>query len=170
MEEKMSKNVLIIIIAVFVLLMGMMGGGFFLLWSQMSATVAQVQQQNTDEDAQEAEEEIVQEEATIGPLYRLDTLIVNLADHGGKRYLRVTMELELKPGEDIESEELVEEIEMRMPQLRDTILMILPTKQYADISTTPGKTALRDEVMAKLNSFLKKGQISKIYFTEFVVQ
>jgi hypothetical protein len=28
-------------------------------------------------------------------LYTLDTMIVNLADHGGKRYLRVTMALEL---------------------------------------------------------------------------
>lgn len=165
----MSKKVIIIIIAVFVLLMGMMGGGFFLLWSQMSASIAQVQRQNGGEE-EAAEEEAVQEEAKMGPLYRMDTLIVNLADHGGKRYLRVTMELELKPNEEIDGAEVVEEIEMRMPQLRDTILMILPTKQYAEISTTPGKIALRDEILAKLNTFLKKGQIEKIYFTEFVVQ
>lgn len=169
MEETMSKKVIIIIVAaVFLLLMGMMGGGFFLLWSKMSATVAQVQ--NQDGQEQDAEEEAAQEEATIGPIYRLDTLIVNLADHGGKRYLRVTMELELKPNEEVEAAEVVEEIERRLPQLRDTILMILPTKLYADISTTPGKIALRDEIMSKLNPFLKRGQISKIYFTEFVVQ
>ncbi len=163
----MSKKMIIIIMAVFLLIMGMMGGGFFLLWSKMSATVAQVQLQNS---GQEDEEEAAQEGATMGPLYRMDTLIVNLADHGGKRYLRVTMELELKPNEQVETAEVVEEIEMRLAQLRDTILMILPTKQYAEISTTPGKIALRDELMAKLNPFLKKGQISKIYFTEFVVQ
>lgn len=163
----MSKKMIIIIMAVFLLIMGMMGGGFFLLWSKMSATVAQVQLQNS---GQEDEEEAAQEGATMGPLYRMDTLIVNLADHGGKRYLRVTMELELKPNEHVETAEVVEEIEMRLAQLRDTILMILPTKQYAEISTTPGKIALRDELMAKLNPFLKKGQISKIYFTEFVVQ
>ena len=164
----MSKKVIIIIIAVFVLLMGMMGAGFFLLWSQMSATVAQVQKQNGAEEA--PEEEVVVEETKIGPLYRMDTLIVNLADQGGKRYLRVTMELELKPNEDINASEVLEEIEMRLPQLRDTILMILPSKQYAEISTTTGKIALRDELIVKLNAFLKKGQISKIYFTEFVVQ
>lgn len=165
----MSKKLIIIIVAaVFLLLMGMMGGGFFLLWSKMSATVAQVQ--NQDGQEQDAEEEAAQEEATIGPIYRLDTLIVNLADHGGKRYLRVTMELELKPNEEVEVAEVIEEIERRLPQLRDTILMILPTKLYADISTTQGKIALRDEIMTQLNTFLKKGQISKIYFTEFVVQ
>ena len=163
----MSKKVIIIIAAVFLLLMGMMGGGFFLLWSQMNASLAQVQHQNSEEGE---EVEVAQEETTIGPLYRLDTLIVNLADHGGKRYLRVTMELELQPNETVDASEVVEEIEMRLAQLRDTILMIIPTKQYAEISTTPGKIALRDEIITKLNAFLKKGQIAKIYFTEFVVQ
>jgi len=163
----MSKKMIIIIAAVFLLLMGMMGGGFFLLWSQMNASLAQVQQQNSDESEEEA---AVPEEPTIGPLYRLDTLIVNLADHGGKRYLRVTMELELKPKEEVDAAEVVEEIEMRLAQLRDTILMVLPTKQYAEISTTTGKIALRDEITTKLNTFLIKGQIAKIYFTEFVVQ
>ena len=65
---------------------------------------------------------------------------------------------------------MIEELEKRLPQIRDKILMILPTKQYADIATTTGKLALRDEIMASLNTFLKKGQISNIYFTEFVVQ
>jgi flagellar FliL protein len=165
----MSKKVIIIIIAVFVLLLAMMGGGFFLLWSQMSATVAQVQKQNgTTEDSEQ--EQVDEQEDKMGPVYRLDTLIVNLADQGGKRYLRVTMELELKANEEIDNSEVIEEIEQRLPQLRDTILMVLPTKQYADISTTPGKIALRDEIIAKLNPFLKKGQIDKLYFTEFVVQ
>lgn len=163
----MSKNVIIIIIAVFVLFMGMIGAGFYLLWSQMSASIAQVQMQNGTSEEEEKEEA---EEEKMGTMYRLDTLIVNLADHGGKRYLRVTMELELKSNEDHDAAEVVEEIEKRMPQLRDAILMILPSKQYSDISTTGGKIALRDELMVKLNAHLKTGVISTIYFTEFVIQ
>lgn len=163
----MSKKVLIIIIGVFVLIMGMMGAGFFVLWNQMSNTVAQVQKQSDGDTADEGEGE---DEIVVGPMYKLDTLIVNLADKGGKRYLRVTMELELKVPEEVEEAEMISEIEMRMPQLRDSILMILPSKQYMDISTTDGKIQLRDELMAKLNSYLKKGQVGNIYFTEFVVQ
>jgi flagellar protein FliL len=164
----MSNKVLIIIVAVFVLMIGLMGGGFFILWKQMSNTVAQVQQQNSEQA--EPEEAPAEEEVTIGPIYKLDTLIVNLADQGGKRYLRITMELELKPAENIDVKDVIEDVERRLPQIRDTILMILPSKQYADIATTSGKLALRDEIMAKLNTFLKKGQINTIYFTEFVVQ
>ena len=157
----MSTKVLIIIIGVVVLIMGTMGAGFFVLWSKMSTAMTQVQNANVTEAA---EEEAEQEEVTIGPIYKLDTLIVNLADQGGKRYLRITMEFELS------QPELVEEIEKRMPQLRDSILMILPTKTYAEISSTQGKIALRDEILAKLNSFLKTGSITTIYFSEFVVQ
>ena len=98
----MSKNVLIIIIGVFVLMMGMMGGGFFLLWNQMSATVSQVQQQNGEEQVEDEVEE--EQEVTIGPMYKMDTMIVNLADRGGKRYLRLTMQFELT------TQEVVEEI------------------------------------------------------------
>ena len=91
-------------------------------------------------------------------------MIVNLADQGGKRYLRITMELELS------APELTAEIDKRLPQLRDAILMILPTKTYAEIGSTEGKIALRDELIAKLNSFLKTGTVTTIYFSEFVVQ
>lgn len=160
----MSKSLLIIIISVVFLFMAMMGAGFFVLWSKMSATVSQVQSgAGTEETAEEGTEEETGE-IDIGTMYRLDTMIVNLADKGGKRYLRITMELELSVPE------LVEEIDLRLPQLRDSILMILPTKTYDDIGTTPGKIALRDELLIRLNSFLKSGQITTLYFSEFVVQ
>lgn len=158
----MSKKVIIIVAAAFFLVMAMMAGGFFLMWQKMSATVAQVQ--GTNSEAPQEEEPPPEEQPGIGPIYKLETMIVNLADQGGKRYLRVTMELELS------SPEMMEEVDKRLPQLRDAILMILPTKTYADIGTTQGKISLRDEIMAKLNSFLKTGTINTIYFSEFVVQ
>jgi flagellar FliL protein len=157
----MSKKMLIIILGSFLLFMTIMGAGFFLLWSKMSAAVSQVQ---NGANAPVEEEQPVEEEVSMGPIYKLDTMIVNLADKGGKRYLRTTLEMELS------APELVEEIEKRMPQLRDSILMILPSKTYDSISTTEGKIALRDEIITKLNSFLKTGTITTIYFSEFVVQ
>ncbi|RJQ84844.1 MAG: flagellar basal body protein FliL [Desulfobacteraceae bacterium] len=159
----MSKKVLIIVIGAVVLMMAMMGGGFLLLWQKMVVTIAQVQDQNGAEQKVEEEKKVAAEPA-MGPIYKMETMIVNLADQGGKRYLRITMELELS------SPEVIEEIDRRLPQLRDAILMILPSKPYADISTTPGKVSLRDELIAKINSVLKKGTVATIYFTEFVVQ
>ena len=152
----MSKTVLIIIISVVVLFMGAVGAGFFILWNK----IAQLPPDPATAEALPVQEE----ENVIGPLYSLDTMIVNLADHGGKRYLRVTMALELS---DLE---VVATIESRLPQVRDAVLMILPTKTYDDVSSTDGKIALRSEVMEKINSLITKGRVNNIYFTEFVVQ
>jgi flagellar FliL protein len=152
----MSKTVLIIIISVAVLFMGMVGAGFFILWNKISQIPL---------DPSKVEEMPVEEEENvIGPLYTLDTMIVNLSDQGGKRYLRVTMALELS------DPDAVAIIESRLPQVRDAILMILPAKKYEDVSTTDGKIALRSQVMEKINSLMTKGRVNNIYFTEFVVQ
>lgn len=152
----MSKTVSIIIIAVAVLFMGMVGAGFFILWSKISHM--------PQNPAAVEEIPVEEEENVIGPLYTLDTMIVNLADNGGKRYLRVTMALELSDPEAVTT------IESRLPQIRDAVLMILPTKNYDNVSTTNGKIALRTEVMEKINSLITKGRVNNIYFTEFVVQ
>jgi len=154
----MSKKTIIIIIAAVLLVLAVIGGGFFMMWKMMTTTLQQ--NQVATEETIDAEEQANE----IKPLYSLDTFIVNLADQGGKRYLRVTMELE------IDAIELSEEINQRLPQLRNSILMIVPSKSYQDIGTAEGKAALRDDLMAQMNSFLKTGQITNIYFTEFVVQ
>ena len=152
----MSKTVLIIIISVAVLFMGMVGAGFFILWNKISQVPV--------DPSKVAEMAVEEEENVIGPLYPLDTMIVNLSDDGGKRYLRVTMALELSDPESADT------IESRLPQIRDAVLMILPTKTYDDVSTTDGKIALRNQIMEKINTLMTKGRLNNIYFTEFVVQ
>jgi flagellar protein FliL len=152
----MSKTLMIIIISVVLLFMGAVGGGFFILWNKIS--------QLPRDPATVEEIPVEEEENAIGPLYSLDTMIVNLADRGGKRYLRVTMALELSDPEAMTT------IESRLPQVRDAILMILPTKNFEDVSTTEGKIVLRKQIMEKINSLMTKGQVTNLYFTEFVVQ
>ena len=136
-----------------------LGGGLIMMWSKMSALDTQIKAQTSEEPEKQA----VLEEP-LGIVVPLETFIVNLADKGGTRYLRLTIGLELG------SKELQKEINKRLPQVRDSILMILPTKRFSDISTAEGKIALRDEMMEKLNSFLTQGSITNIYFREFVVQ
>lgn len=129
-----------------------------MMWNKMSS----MNVQNSEDVENDTEVEEVIE--TMGPTKRLETFIVNLADKGGTRYLRVSMDLEL------ENEEAVEVIEKRLPKIRDAILMILPTKKYEDIATVEGKSALRNEMLTKINELMKPEEIKNIYFTEFVVQ
>jgi flagellar protein FliL len=137
-----------------------MGAGFYILWNKVNPVDPQTKQ--THETAAKEEK---QEEEGIRPAYSLETFIVNLADQGNtSRYLRATMDLELT------SEKAIPEIKLRLPQIRDAILTILPAKTSQDITTIGGKNAVRDEIMTKLNSFLKEGSVTNIFFTEFVIQ
>ncbi len=72
------------------------------------------------------------------------------------------MELEVSNGE------VQEEIDKLKPKIRDIIIIIVSSKTYAQISTKEGKDQLRDEIRDQVNLFLTKGQIQKVYFTEFI--
>jgi len=141
----------------FLLVLGM-GGGIFMIWTKLAAVSAQVAPA-TDKNGEKAKLE------QMGKVVSLDTFIVNLADPGANRYLRVTMDLEVTGGKAAE-----EELTRRTSQLRDAVLMILPTKRFGDIISTEGKSALRDELLGALNGLMAAGKISRIYFKEFVIQ
>ncbi len=158
-DRKINKIILIAIIAVAVLFSGAVGGGFYMMWNKLAELDALVRPEE-----EEVEDETDDGLSTIGALFPLDTFIVNLADEKRKRYLRVTMQIELKDGEPVEI------LEKRLVQVRDIILTILPTKRFQEIRSVDGKTLLRQEIMTRLNDLIKKEVINNIYFTEFVVQ
>ena len=94
----------------------------------------------------------------------LKTFIVNLADAGGRRYLKVRLGLELS------NKEVKRELNMLLPEVRDQIILALSSKTYQQIQGVAGKTVLREELAERANSVLKTGKVKKIYFSEFVVQ
>jgi flagellar FliL protein len=101
---------------------------------------------------------------TPGAIYDVDPFIVNLADTPEVRYLKLTVKLEL------ESQDTSAELASRIPQLRDTILVLLTSKDSASIRTPQGKFQLRDEITQRVNSLLPKPGVRAAYFTDFVVQ
>ena len=161
----MSKKLIIILAGVAFLVLVGMGGAFFLMWSKLSS-VSSIQAQTTTPETPEAEapEPATDEIPPMGPIYGLETFIVNLAGEEGRRYLKVRLDLE------IANEDLVKDLDERKPQVRDRILMILPTKGYADIHTSEGKEGLRDELRTALNDYFNQEAITNIFFTDFVIQ
>ena len=90
------------------------------------------------------------------------TFVVNLGD--GKRFLKLTMSVEA------DTPELEQEINAKMPQFRDIILLLLSSLAYDDIATLDGKMRLRGQMLNRINTQLSSGKIKNIYFSEFVVQ
>ena len=107
-------------------------------------------------------------EIKLGPTIDLEAFVVNLRDVDRKRYLKVTMELELENNKKI-SKKLKKEVEAKLPALRDAIITLLSNKKSADITTTEGKYKLKKDILSILNSKLVTGKVVNIYFTEFVI-
>jgi len=153
-KEKRSMVRPILFIAVFVALLA---GGFFAWKGGVVAklTGAPVGGVKTAESKKSQE---------MGPVYNLETFLVNLNEPQGKRYLKAKVSLEL------DSEDVQVELEKRLPQIRDAVLTMLSSKTYSDISDLTGKYQLRAELISMINSYLKTGKIANVYFTDFIVQ
>jgi len=108
------------------------------------------------------------------------TKIVNLAEPGGKKFIRVTATLEFAPpagyAEMPEEEktaalsEFTTEINAKIPVLDDTIVTLLSSKDFQSVYTTEGKDTLRQEIMTAVNTRLPDYKVIYVYFKEFVMQ
>lgn len=150
-----AKNKLIIIIAaIVVLLIGAGIGTFFFMNSGGDKPL-------TPEHEQALLERRAKE---IGPMVNLESFIVNILDEGEVRYLKAAITLEA------DSAEVAAELNQRMPQIKDAILMLIGNKTFADLSDLQGRLQLRAELLNRINSLLLNGKVKRIYFTDFVVQ
>lgn len=94
----------------------------------------------------------------------LDTFLVNLADPLGKRYIKVTFEVE------VVGPEVGEEIAKQKPKIRDSIIMLLSSKSYADLAPAESKIELKTEVANRLNQVLGGPKVTRVFLTDMVIQ
>jgi flagellar FliL protein len=136
----------------------------FMLWKSKHTQVAdpnkEIEQVIEGEKKTQEGEKAQREE--IGKVVPLETFIVNLAGSKGRKVLKVNMELEVK-GADV-----IQEIDNRKAQIRDFIIIILSSKTFEEVSTKEGKDHLRNEIKDNINTFLVKGKVSNVYFTELI--
>ncbi len=163
-EVKPQKPILLIIVVIINMLV--MSSVAMILWTSLKAEKAKPKLQDVvqgeHEDAEHKAAEAESEEY-VGKLVPMETFLVNLAGTRGNKLVKINMELELD-GAKVE-----EEIDKRKPQIRDIIIILLSSKTYDQVTTQEGKKTLRDEVRDTVNSFLVKGKIKHVYFTDFIV-
>ncbi len=97
-------------------------------------------------------------------IFPLDPFIVNIYDGQELRYLKVKVELEMV------SPAIKAELDGRLAPIRDSVLILLSAKTLQDIQDVQGKNTLKDEILGAINKNIPPGKISKVYFTDFVVQ
>ena len=171
-EKKSGKMLMIIIIAVLILIIIIGAVVAFLLMGDdedvQTTSAPQAKERSVSKAKSRSAASIDMDDSRqlseIGILYPLDTFTVNLKSDAGRRYLKVTMSLELQ------GEELSLELDAKTPVIRDRVIRILSSKTLEEISSKKGKSKVSSQIMDTLNAIISDGQIQGIYFTEFVIQ
>lgn len=112
-------------------------------------------------------QKVIEPRPELGKMEKLGSFLVNMADTEETHYIRAVIELEQNFGS---APEFGNEIGNRKSQLRDLVILTLSAKNSAELKTPEGKEALKQEIKERINSVLSKGQIARVYFTEFAVQ
>ena len=99
-----------------------------------------------------------------GTTYPMEPFIVNIYDGQEIRYLKLKCEFE------IANSEVKGDLDAKVAPLRDAILILLTTKTMQEIQDLQGKNTLREQILAASNRVLSPGKVTKVYFTDFVVQ
>ena len=156
-------------IILLVLLIALGSGGFF-AYQHFFMSTAKTQDPATQGEtaantsADTGEGTTADGEPVPTQMFALPAFVVNLADPLGRRYLKISLEIELK------DQAAVETTTKAMPKIKDGLLLLLSSKAFADLSSMEDKIVLKNEIMSRLGQILGKGKVLNVYFTDFIVQ
>lgn len=103
-----------------------------------------------------------------GAALKFDPFVVNLADPGGVRYLRVGLSLVIA-GTEAEAKHL-EESKVQLLRIRSAVLELLSQQISEQVVTPEGKAALKHAIQEQASAVLEPVEVTDVLFTEFVVQ
>lgn len=163
-----AKNPLLIILMITNIVT--MGAVAFFQWRFMDMESKRpdltqlLKEKDAAQEGESSDEQKVTEVVKKENLLPLDSFTVNLAQGDGpRRYVR--LDAVLKMSDDAKAPEF----EARKPQIRDTIISILNTKRADDLLKKEGKSYLKEEIKASINSFLVDGRVEDIYYISFQI-
>jgi flagellar basal body-associated protein FliL len=104
------------------------------------------------------------ERGGIGPIVKLNPLIINVKDEGGMSYLKTTIVLE------VAKKNQVEEVTKRLPFLTDMAILTLGDKRLEELGQPGSKESLKQELLAKMNHSFPSNTIKQLYFDEFLYE
>lgn len=154
-----KKKLFIIIGAVVVVLLIAGGGAGYFFHAKKKAEAEEKKDPGLEVPVPD-----LNQHAAIGPMVDITEFVVNIISDEASHYVKASLTIELS------SEVVKEEVTKRMPQIRDSILLLVGNKTYEELQDLQGKKQLKAELTSKINGILQTGQVKAIYFTDFVVQ
>ena len=105
----------------------------------------------------------------VGPTFSMPSRIVNLADPGANRYLKVTVVLSFSPELDSQGN-VTKKVTARQTVLDDILTTILGSESTAQLQTTEGKAMLKKAIIDQFSKVLDDLHLLDLYFPDFVMQ
>lgn len=169
---KVSRRKLTLIASAALFLLGASGGAAWYFMNDPEAPEAKASVARTSEPraASRAKEKEVDKAQHRRPsvFMNLETLTVNLQVDPGDRYLQTTIVFELS------DEKTAEAIRAQMPVIRSKLLVLLSSKNPAELNAPGGKEKLAGEIMdAARKNFTSKPPeqvLLNVHFNAFVIQ
>jgi flagellar FliL protein len=168
---KGKKKILLLVVGVLLLLVaGGVPAAYFMFRKpaakvdELAPDMAEDEEEQGDKGKIEGADETIdfeEGEEAIGAIVPLDTFLVNLT--GGK-YVRVQVQIEF------DSMDVPSRFYTRMVPIRDGIISLLTQQTAESLEDGKGKDKLKIAIRNLMNELLRKEEVRKVYFTQFVIQ
>jgi flagellar FliL protein len=175
-----KKRKLILLLLLLLILGGGGGGGYFFyqrFQAQAEGDKAGAEEEAAEEEAtdDETEEEpeaqgkkgggpALPDDKNVKKVLEMQPFIVNLADKGEARYLRLTISLGIGETKEEKPDPLF------TTRVRNAVIAVLTTKSSEEVLTQEGRTALRHELLQAVQQAAKEPKVYAIYIIDFIVQ
>lgn len=163
-EKKKGGKLKWIIIGI--ILLAVLGGGGWFAYTKFIAAPSgdQAATEEGQEGGKKGDEVGADADEGETQLVSLQSFVVNLADPLGRRYLKLTLDVEVRDAKA--SEELTKE----EPKVRDAVILLLSSKTFADLQSYEAKLELKNEIVERLSQIIGESKVLRVYFTEMVIQ
>jgi flagellar FliL protein len=152
-QPRKAKKYLFIVLGAIVILI-LLGGALTLKLGLASNLLGNLQ-------GEQNQENVIKEPEFM---YEVPEIVVNLNGIDRRRFLSVKFYL------GFDEPKLEQELEKRMPEIRDGVNKILWVKTADEINTPEGKETLREEIFETINGMLNSGKLRGVYFWHLMIQ
>ncbi len=156
LDAKRNRGSFLIILLPLVLISA--GAGSWLAYVQYPAIAEQVYHR-FGADAAAAGDAI-----EFGQFIEFSNIIVNPADSDGRRLLMISL------GIETDEERTLQNVLEREIVVRDTVIKTLGKRTIAELTSIDQRNEIKSELRQAVNGIVSEGTISRLYFTQYVLQ
>ncbi|MGC8790784.1 MAG: flagellar basal body-associated FliL family protein [Desulfurella sp.] len=160
-DQKKKKSLILPILIIVVVLI--VGGAlaFFFLKKGSSNSPKNTQTQSSSSESVLSDKNV--------HIKNIPSMIINLADQSGDRYLKISLALVMNGKEKTKSGESSGDT-LEDAAIKNAIITVISTKTSDTLLTLSGKEELKKQLIKAINNALGEDAVKDIYFTDFIIQ